>query len=225
MAKSSWRELFLLVQDATDCLAQSGISLAVRIPEPRLQPSISASAVSDILLQAQGNCSKTWIRPPLGKRVKFEIASSLIVLKCKCVCVCVYLSFHSCVYTTVPEQFVCYPCLVFFLDNVRSDYCSSSILMWCEGKVHYIKASSPTQKGQREVKNLLTALSFPEDPWMNFPFFSSSSIYSPVQQLPADPGNQENRWRDVPLWGPDLGSWGDQLQRYSGHRKWWVAQS
>ena len=90
-----------------------------------------------------------------------------------------------------PEQFACYPHLVSFL--AMSDPVTAASPL-NDGKGNFITLSLvSTQEGQGEEKNLLPAVSFPEDPWMNLPFVFSSSIYSPVQQLPTDPGNQENR--------------------------------
>lgn len=57
--------------------------------------------------------------------------------------------------------------------------------------------------------------------WIALPCFSSSPIYSPVQQLPADQRHQENRWGHLSLWGQDPGSGRDQLQGHSGHCEWW----
>lgn len=56
---------------------------------------------------------------------------------------------------------------------------------------------------------------------VNLLLFSSSPIHSPVQQLPADPEHQENRWGHLPLWGQDPSAGGDQLQGHSGHCEWW----
>lgn len=183
------------------------------------------SCVSHVcLLQAQGNCSKSWTLPPLGKRGKFHMkACCLVLIKCKYVCVCIFICFslHGYLQYKAPEQFACYQHVASFLP-VSGPVMATSPLNCGKGNFIMLSLVS-TQKGQGEEKTLLPAVGFPGDPWMNVPFVFSSSIYSPVQQLPADSGNQENRRRDVPLWGPDIGSWGDQLQRYSGHRERWAA--
>lgn len=88
-----------------------------------------------------------------------------------------------------PEQFACYPHLVSFL---AMPVTAASPLNDRKGNFITLSLVS-TQKAQGEENHLLPAVSFPEDPWMTLPFVFSSSIYSPVQQLPADPGNQENR--------------------------------
>lgn len=103
--------------------------------------------------------------------------------------VCGYLSVYLCVYLwyKAPERFACRPHLISFL-AMSDPATAASPLNDAKGNVVILSLVS----GQGEEK-LLPAVSFPEDPWMNLPFVSSSSVYSPVQQLPADPGHQENR--------------------------------
>lgn len=94
----------------------------------------------------------------------------------------IYLFISPCV-LKAPEQFACYPHLVSFL--AMSDPVTAASPL-NDGKGYFITLSLvSTQKGQGEKKNVLPAVSFP--------FVFSSSIYSAVQQLPADPGHQENR--------------------------------
>ena len=113
-------------------------------------------------------------------------------MKCKCVCECICICLSLCVYLQykAAEQFACYPHLYFLA--MSDPVTAASPLNDRKGNFITLSLVS-TQKGQGEEKNTLLVVSFPEYPWTNLPFVFSSSIYSPVQQLPADPGNQENR--------------------------------
>jgi len=157
--------------------------------------SICASAVfaTSACWRHRGTAVSLELLTPLHKRGKFQIACSLILIKCKYACVLICICLSLCVYLwyKAPDKFACYPYLVSF-PAVSDPVTAASPLN--DGKGNFITLRLVSaQKGQGEEKNLLPAVSFSENSWVNLPFVFSSSIYSPVQQLPADSWNQENR--------------------------------